>query len=41
MCAGVGDHPGFLTFYNYDRYIGCEITNFSLFLFVYFFERPP
>ena len=34
ISAGVGDHPCFLTFYNYDPYIECEVTNFSLYFHV-------
>jgi len=32
ISAGVGDHPCFLTFYNYDPY-DRKITNFSLYLY--------
>ena len=38
ISAGVGDHPCYLTFYLYDPYIDCKITNFSLNLFVSFLK---
>ena len=35
ISAGVGDHPCFLAFYDYDP-IDCKITNFSVYLFACF-----